>query len=42
MDFIFEHNLFRAAYRCPLTVAVRNMTLAMSTEAIYSWELEGW
>ena len=41
MDFTFEHNHLDAAYRCSLTVAVRNLTLALSTEAIYSWELEG-
>lgn len=41
IDFTFEHNHLDAAYRCSLTVAVRNLTLALSTEAIYSWELEG-
>lgn len=42
LDLVVEHDLFNPAYWCPLTVAVRLLTLALSTEAIYSWELEGW
>lgn len=29
------------AYWCPLTAVVRDTTVAMSTEAIHSWELKG-